>query len=333
METPYLLFLGDVKDELSAKTARGVAHWRPEVCLGEFRLEGCAVTLGLPEMGLAEARERGAKTLIVGVANAGGIIAESWVPSLVAAVEAGLDIASGLHARLNDLPEVARAAAEHGRRLYDIRHPAVPLRVGTGERRPGKRVLTVGTDCSVGKMYTTLALEREMKRRGWDSDFRATGQTGIFISGEGLCVDAVVSDFISGATEMLSPAANPGHWDLIEGQGSLFHPSFAGVTIGLLHGAQPDWLVLCHQPGRASMRGLPGRSLPGIGECLEANLAAASLTNPGVRAAGFSFNTGGMAPEEANRVLQAVEEEWGLPCVDPVRTGVAAIVDRIEEEA
>ena len=333
METPYVLFLGDVKDELSAKTGRGIAHWRPEISMGEFRMEGCAVSLGLPEFSFAEARERGAKTLVLGVANAGGLISESWEASLVAAVEAGLDIASGLHARLCDLPELARAAGAYGRILHDIRHPTIPLPVGTGERRPGKRLLTVGTDCSVGKMYTTLALEREMKRRGWAADFRATGQTGIFIAGTGICVDAVVADFISGAVELISPAADPGHWDLIEGQGSLFHPSFGGVTLGLIHGAQPDWLVLCHQPGRTGMRGISTRRLPELAECLEANLAAARLTNAGVRPAGFSFNTGGMPVAEAARVCRAVEEEWGLPCVDPVRTGVAAIVDRIEEEA
>ncbi len=333
MEPPYLLFLGDVKDDLSAKTARGIVHWRPELCVGEYRLDGCGVTLGLPEMAFAEARERGARTMILGVANAGGVIADSWASSLIAAVEAGFDLASGLHARLSDVPGLARAAEESGRGLFDIRHPKIPLRVGTGERRPGKRLLTVGTDCSVGKMYTTLALEREMKRRGWDADFRATGQTGIFITGEGICVDAVVADFISGAVEMLAPAADPEHWDLVEGQGSLFHPSFAGVTIGLIHGAQPDWIVLCHQPGRAGMRGLPGRSLPGIGECLEANLTAARLTNPAVRAAGFSFNTAGLSSDEASRVLSAVEDEWGLPCVDPVRTGVGALVDRIEEQS
>lgn len=331
MQMPYLLFLGDVPDALSAKTARGIADWRPEVCVGEFRLEGCGVTLGMPEIGLAEARERGARTLVVGVANAGGTISASWVPALVRAVEAGLDIASGLHARLNDIPELKRAAERHGRRLDDIRRPPGPLPVGTGERRSGKRLLTVGTDCSVGKMYATLALEKEMRRRGLKADFRATGQTGIFIAGSGLCVDAVVADFISGAAESLSPANEPDHWDVVEGQGSLFHPSFAGVTIGLLHGTQPDALILCHEPTRSGMRGLPARSPPALGECLEGHLAAARLTNPDCRAAGFCFNTQHMARPEAEALIRRTEDAWGLPCVDPMTTGVGPVVDWIRE--
>ncbi len=330
METPYLFFLGDVQDDLAAKTSRGIAAWRPERCLGEYRLPGCGTTLGLDELGFGEAVARGAKTLVVGVANPGGVISENWVASLVEAVEAGLDVASGLHQRLNDIPELRTAALRHGRGLYDVRHPAGPLKVGTGEKREGKRLLTVGTDCSVGKMYTTLALEQEMSRRGFSVDFRATGQTGIFIAGDGISVDAVVADFISGAVEELSPVNDPDHWDLIEGQGSLFHPSFAGVSLGLLHGAQPDAVVMCHEPGRPFMRGIPKRSLPDLRECLEANLAAARLTNPAVRAVGVSLNTGKLDEGAAEKVMRETEKLLGLPCVDPVRTGVGPIVDRLE---
>ncbi len=331
MRTPYLFFLGDVQDDLSAKTSHGIAHWRPEYCAGEFRLPGCGTTLELPEIGFEEAVQRGAKTLIVGIANAGGVISEAWVPSLVEAVEAGLDVASGLHQRLNDIPSLREAAEKHGRRLFDVRHPTVPLKVGSGEKRPGKRLLTVGTDCSVGKMYATLALEGEMKKRGVDATFRATGQTGIFIAGEGICVDAVVADFISGAVEMLSPANSPGHWDLIEGQGSLFHPSFAGVSLGLLHGAQPDALVFCDEPNRPHMRGLPGRLPPDLKECLDANIDAARLTNPDVRAVGVAFNTRKLTRSEAGDLMRRTENELGLPCVDPVATGVGPIVDRVVE--
>ncbi|MES1152219.1 MAG: NAD-dependent epimerase/dehydratase family protein, partial [Dongia sp.] len=191
------------------------------------------------------------------------------------------------------------------------------------------RLLAVGTDCSVGKMYTTLALERELKQRGAKADFRATGQTGIFIAGSGVSIDAVVSDFVSGAVEWLSPANHADHWDLVEGQGSLFHASYAGVSLGLLHGAQPDALVLCHEPTRQHMRGLPHYPLPALKECMAANLAAAKLTNPKVKFVGASINTRNLSDNEAKDYLAKVEQEIGLPTVDPIRTGVARIVDNL----
>src|SRR5690606_9078714 len=162
---------------------------------------------------------------------------------------------------------------------------------GTGRRRAGGRVLAVGGEWSVGKVHATLAIERELRSRGVRADFRATGQTGIFIAGAGVPIDAVVADFISGTAEWISPARDDGGWDLIEGQGSLFHPSYAGVSLGLLHGAQPDALVLCHEPGRAHMRGLPHYPVPDLKTCLEANLEAARLTNPDVIAVGVAVNT------------------------------------------
>ena len=326
---PYLLFVGDARDPLAAKTAAGVLQWRREWCLGQVRLDGCRAELDVPVMEVEEGAAAGAGTLIVGVANAGGFIPESWIDTLVRAMEAGLDVASGLHDRLEDIPRLRETAKSYGRMLFDVRHPSRTFGVGTGEPRQGKRLLTVGTDCSVGKMYTSLAIEREMRDRGFDADFRATGQTGIFIAGDGVSVDAVVSDFISGATEWLSPANEPDHWDVIEGQGSLFHPSYAGVSLGLLHGAQADALVMCHEPERPHMRGLPGRSLPDLAECIAANEAAGRLTNPAVRCIGVAVNTSVLAPSEAKRYLAGIEEELSLPCVDPLTTGVAALVDRL----
>ena len=323
---PYLLFLGDVADELAAKTALGVAYWRPDWCRAQHRLPGCAVDLGLPEMAPAAAAEAGCRTLVVGVANRGGVLPETWVEALVAAVEAGLDVAAGLHAKLSEVPRLRDAAAANGRQLFDVRHPTRRFEVGTGVKRPGKRLLTVGTDCSVGKMYASLALEAELRRQGLDADFRATGQTGILVAGEGVSVDAVVADFISGAVEWLSPANDPNHWDVVEGQGSLFHASFAGVSLGLLHGAQPDALVLCHEPTRVHMRGLPEFALPGLQDCLERNLQAARLTNPEVRAVGLAVNTAGLSAVDARAYLQAASEALDLPAVDPVRDGVGPLV-------
>jgi len=329
--TPYLLFLGDVPDQLAAKTAAGIARWRPDWCVGQLRLPGCKADLGLPDLSLEEAAEKGARTLVVGVANRGGSIAPHWTPTLLTALELGMDLASGLHQRLAELPALSGHAAAHGRRILDVRHPDRHFDIATGERRSGLRVLAVGTDCSIGKMYTALALEREMLARGLKADFRATGQTGIFIAGGGVSVDAVVSDFVAGAVEWLCPANDPDHWDVVEGQASVLHPSYAGVTLGLVHGSQPDAMVMCHEPTRPHMRGLPGRSLPALADCIAAHEAAARVTNPKARVIGFSLNTSALSDDAAQRLLLELEETHGMPAVDPLRTGVGPLVDLLEE--
>ena len=331
IEHPYLMFLGDAPDQLAAKTASGIVHWRRGWCLGQLQLPDCQADLGLPDMTVAEAAAAGCRTLVIGVANRGGVIPETWVPTLVDALEAGMDIAAGLHQRVADITAVGAAAAANDRRLFDVRHPVQTFDVGSGEPRAGKRLLTVGTDCSVGKMYTALAIELELRARNVKADFRATGQTGIFIAGEGVSVDAVVADFISGATEWLTPVNEPDHWDLVEGQGSLFHPSYAGVTMGLVHGAQPDALVVCHEPTRAHMRGLPHQPLPDIQACIDGHVAAARLTNPDAACVGVAVNTSGISDDDSRRrCLSDIEERTGLPAVDPVIDGVAALVDRLE---
>lgn len=326
---PFLLYLGNAPDELSGKTARGLATFRPEWCVGQFRGPDCKATIDLPVMDFAQARAAGADTMIVGVANAGGKLDPAAVAHVVAALDAGMNVASGLHDKLTAYPEIVEAARRNGRHLFDARVPPTTP-VGKGHKRAGMRLLTVGTDCSTGKMYTTLALETEMRARGIAADFRATGQTGIFIAGRGIPLDAVVADFISGGVEWLSPDRHDNGWDLIEGQGSLFHPSFAGVSLGLLHGAQPDALVLCDEPGRPHLRGLAHYPVPGLRDTLEANLASARLTNPAVVAVGVALNTSKFSPEEAARLCAQVEDQLGLPAQDPVRNGVAGIVDRLQ---
>ncbi|MFN3727395.1 MAG: N-acetyltransferase DgcN [Allosphingosinicella sp.] len=325
--SPFLLYLGRTADALGIKTSRGLAAFRPEDCVGEFRHDDCPLTLGLPRLGMEEAAARGARTLVLGIAGPGGRLPADIVEDAAAALRAGLNVAAGLHERLRDQPLLAALAGERGLQLFDVREPPPNLRVGTGAPRPGRRLLTVGTDCSVGKMYSTLALARAIAARGIPADFRATGQTGILIAGAGVPVDAVVADFISGAIEQLAPERHDGGWDLIEGQGSLFHPSFAGVSLGLLHGAQPEALVLCHEPGRAHMRGLPGRALPDLAECLAANLEAARLTSPDVRAVGICLNSSGLERDDALRLCARTEDRLGLPCTDPHAFGVEAIVD------
>lgn len=328
---PYLLFIGDVPDALAAKTAQGIVDWRPDWCLGQLRYAGCKADLGIKDLSVADARAAGARTLIVGAANAGGILPEHWVATIVEALESDMDVASGLHVRLGSVPAIAEAAARNGRQLFDVRHSTQRFDTGKGTKRSGMRLLTVGTDCSVGKKYTALALEKAMRAQGFDADFRATGQTGVFISGRGVAIDAVVADFISGAVEWIAPEAASGHWDLIEGQGSLFHPSFAGVSLGLLHGAQPDAFVVCHEPTRTTMRGVK-HPLPSIQEVIDLTVRCGQLTNPQIRCVGIAVNTEALAEEEARRYLTRVGEEHGLPACDPVRFGVDAIVARIAQE-
>jgi uncharacterized NAD-dependent epimerase/dehydratase family protein len=326
---PYLLFLGDAADQLAAKTAMGIKDWRPGDCVGQFRMEGCSADTGLDDLTLDEAKKAGANTLVVGVANRGGIISQGWIDVLLEALEAGFDLAAGLHNRLADVPALKKAAERLDRNISDVRHPAETYSVGTGEKRSGKRLLPVGTDCSCGKMYAALAIEREMQARGMKATFRATGQTGILIAGKGVSIDAVVADFISGAVETISPVNEPDHWDIVEGQGSLFHASYAGVSTGLLHGAQPDALVLCHEPTRTHMRGLPHFPLPDLEECMDANLRVASLTNPVVKFVGVSVDTSRLDEDAAHTFLEETQKQLGIPTVDPVRTGVGPIVDAL----
>jgi uncharacterized NAD-dependent epimerase/dehydratase family protein len=269
------------------------------------------------------------RTVVVGVVNRGGLIADSWIEVLAAALHAGIDVVAGMHSRLADIEVLRDTARECGRQLLDVRHPTQRFAVANGKKRSGKRLLAVGTDCSSGKMYTALAIERELRRRGVAADFRATGQTGIVIAGGGVSVDAVVGDFMAGAIEWLTPAADPAHWDVIEGQGSLFHASYAGVSLALLHGSQPDALVLCHEPTRRHMRGLPDFALPPLDVCLQRNLEAARLVNADCRCVGIAINTSAMAAAAAERYLAELRERFGLPAVDPVRHGTAAIVDRL----
>lgn len=318
---PYLLFLGDTAEPSFGKTALGLADWAGDRCVGELALDGCGFTTGLPPMTVSEARAAGARALVIGVANQGGVIGAAWIPTLVAAMAAGLDIVSGLHARLADVPALAEAARLHGRRLIDVRTPPAEIPVATGRKRSGKRLLTVGTDCALGKKYTALALHRAFTARGLDADFRATGQTGILIAGGGMPMDAVVSDFEAGAAEMLSPDASPGHWDVIEGQGSLFNPAYAAVSLGLLHGSQPDVFVVCHDPSRTMLLGFDGYAMPAIEEVIDMTIALGRRTNPAIRCGGISLNTSRYDTAAADALLAHESERLGLPAADPIRGG------------
>jgi uncharacterized NAD-dependent epimerase/dehydratase family protein len=318
---PYLLFLGDTTSAPHAKTAFGLRDWARELCLGEYALPAATVTTGLPRLTPAQARAQGARGLVIGVAPLGGAIAPSWVPALVEALETGFDIVSGMHTRLEDVPQLAAVAAKLGRRLINVRQPPAGLPVGTGHKRTGKRLLTVGTDCALGKKYTALTIAREFKKRGVQADFRATGQTGILISGGGIPIDSVVADFVAGAAEVLSPDAAPEHWDVVEGQGSVFHPAYSGVSLGLLHGTQPDVIVMCHEVGRDRVLGLEHYATPSLPEAIDLTLALARRTNPRVRCAGVSLNTSHLEVAQARTVLSQQCANLNLPVADPLRAG------------
>lgn len=330
IQKPYLLFLGDVHDQLAAKTAQGIVDWRPDWCVGQLRLEGCNADCGIEDITIAEGVARGAKTMVVGVVNSGGMLPDHWISSIVEALDAGMDVATGLHVRLSSIPDIAEAAERNGRTLHDVRYTDQKFATGKGTKRPGLRLLAVGTDCSVGKKYTALAIDRDMRASGLKSEFCATGQTGVFISGRGLSLDAVIADFISGAAEWITPENDEDAWQVVEGQGSLFHPAFAGVTLGLLHGAQPDAFVVCHEPTRTHMRGV-SHPLPSIGDVIERVRLEGSLTNPDIRCVGLCVNTAALPEDEAKTYLQELAEEYGLPAVDPIRTGTQLIVDNVKK--
>ena len=328
LPSPYLLFLGDTVEPGYAKTAFGLRDWAPDRCIGEIRLPGAGVTTGLPSLQPREAFERGARALLIGVATRGGQVPKRWLPKLIEALGAGLDIVSGMHDRLNHISELTDEARRHGRRLIDVRVPPDDIPVASGRKRSGRRLLTVGTDCALGKKYTALAISRGLAARGLDVGFRATGQTGIMIAGGGIPIDSVVSDFVAGAAELLSPDAAPDHLDVIEGQGSLFHPSYAAVSLGLLHGSQPDVFVVCHDPVRQEILGMPGYPLPSIEQVIEQTVALGRLTNPAIRCCGVSLNTVALGDDAAADVIDATARRLGLPVADPVRgIGLEALLD------
>ena len=318
---PYLLFLGDTTDPGYAKTAFGLREWAGERCVGEFALPDATVSTGLERLTPSEARARGAQALVIGVANSGGFIPPSWIPALEQAIEAGLDIISGMHSRLADIPSLTRLAGRLNRRLIDIRTPPPTIPIGTGLKRRGKRLLTVGTDCALGKKYTALAIARAFAKRGLDVDFRATGQTGIMIAGAGIPMDAVVSDFAAGAAEMLSPDAADNHWDVIEGQGSILHPGYAGVSLALLHGSQPDRFVVCHDPRRTRLLGDEEFAVPAVEEIIDLTMRLGARTNPEIRCGGISLNTSAMTEAEAAALCESESARLGLAVADPMRGG------------
>ncbi|AMW04690.1 DUF1611 domain-containing protein [Gemmatimonas phototrophica] len=329
LRKPYLLYLGDAQYPTDAKTACGLRDWCRTDVVGEWSLPAATVSVGVPRLSPADAAAQGAGSLVIGIASVGGKLPDAWVPDLLAAIESGLDIVSGMHTRLTSFPALVQAAAARGVRLVDVRHSDQTFPAGTGAKRTGMRIATVGTDCALGKKYSALALTNALHARGQKATFRATGQTGIMIAGSGVAIDAVVADFIAGAAETLSPDNDPDHYDVIEGQGALFHPAYAGVTLGLLHGSQPDWIVLCHDPSRKTIEYRPDFPIPPLGEAAKHYLQAARITNRAVRLAGVSINSSSLSDTEWDEYRDVVSRELGVPVCDPLRGGLDPIVSRV----
>ncbi|MBL0171718.1 MAG: DUF1611 domain-containing protein [Gemmatimonadaceae bacterium] len=329
LRKPYLLYLGDAHIPTDAKTACGLRDWCRDDVLGEWSLPTATVSVGLPRLSPHDAATQGAGSLVIGIASVGGKLPDAWLPDLESAIENGLDIVSGMHTRLTSFPVLVGLAAARGVRLLDVRHTNAKFPAATGRKRTGKRVATVGTDCALGKKYTALALTNALKARGVNATFRATGQTGIMIAGEGIAIDAVVSDFVAGAAETLSPDNAPDHWDVIEGQGSLFHPAYAGVTLGLLHGSQPDAFVLCHDPSRKTIEYYPDFPIPELRDAVQQYAQAARITNRAVRCVGVSINSSTLGDAEWHSYAARVSAELGVPVCDPMRGGVDAIAQTL----
>lgn len=329
LRTPYLLFVGSETEPIYAKTAAGLAKWRPESCMGQLSLEGGTIDLGLASHSVASAAEVGAQSLVIGTSAVGGAIPEAWMPTLFAALKAGMDIVAGVHTKLNDIPALVAAANESGAKLIDVRVPPKDIPVGTGKKRTGKRLLTVGTDCALGKKYTALAIANRLQERGVDADFRASGQTGIMIAGSGIPIDAVVADFLSGAAEMISPDNHAGHWDIIEGQGSLFHPGYSSVSTGLLVGSQPDAFVVCTEALRTHIKGWPDFELPSIQEVIDRTIEIARSVNPDIRCVGISVNTSALPNHERAAYLANLSALYHLPAMDPLVSGLDELLDNL----
>lgn len=331
IKPPYLIFVGGEGDSEYAKTGAGIAKWRPEVCLGQLGVDKNAADLGLPKMTVEEASKAGARSLLIGVASVGGGIADEWLDYLVEAASLGMDIVGGIHQTMEDVPRLHEAAVKSGAKLINVRIPPKNLPVGNGRKRTGMRLLTVGTDCAVGKKYTALTLEKEMIDRGMNAEFRASGQTGIMISGKGIPIDSVVVDFVTGAAELLSPDNSEDHWDIIEGQGGILHPGYGAVSTGLLIGSQPDAFVVCHEAKRTQIRGWADFPLPSIKDVIERTCLIGALTNPNIKCVGISINTSKLQMGERESYLKRLSDEYGLPCIDPLKEGAHDIVENLKQ--
>jgi uncharacterized NAD-dependent epimerase/dehydratase family protein len=316
-------------EERAAKTAHGVIRYSREdiACIVDRDHAGKDISEVMPELNrsapivasVTEGLAYKPTSLLLGVATPGGWLPPEWVAWITEAIEDGLEIVNGLHTMLNDNPGFVELAAKHNVRLWDVRQPPsdIPLFSGKSLEIPQKVVATVGSDCAVGKKTTAIEIAEAGRRQGVVTEFIATGQTGVLIAGKGIAVDRVIADFLPGAAEKLVLDAEPESEVLIvEGQGSLWHPAYAAVTLGLLHGSAPHILVLCHQHGRTAIEEPPFTKLPPLTEMIETYEYMASTLRPGAKVACISLNCKHLDPGEATRAIAEVESATGLPTGD-----------------
>jgi uncharacterized NAD-dependent epimerase/dehydratase family protein len=314
------------------KTARGILRYSPHPTAAILDSMRAGETMdGVPVVGtIGEALAFGPTTAVVGVATQGGRFPPAWRALLRECIEAGLDIESGLHEFLAEDAELSELARSRGVELRDLRRPPLDLNVPTGANLEldATIVLTVGSDCAIGKKTVAVELDREARSRGLPSVFCPTGQTGIAIAGWGIAVDAVVADFIAGAAEriVVEGAQRGGRLLFVEGQGSLVHPLYSGVALGLLHGAAPHALVLCHKAGETEIEGCPGHPIPPLRELVDLH-ERVSLPSRKAKVTALALNTGHLAEDGARRAIAAAVAETGLPCDDPVRFGAGRLLD------
>lgn len=333
-----LILADGALDVFSAKTATSMLRYRPERVVGVLDRRHAGRTarevLGVESdapvvASLVEGLALGADTLVIGIAPSGGQLPSEWRAILSGALRAGLDLVSGLHVFLGDDPELATLAVEHGGRISDLRRPPEnqPIAHARAVETPGLRVLTVGTDCNVGKMVAALELTASASRRGMDARFVATGQTGMLISGTGITLDRIPGDFMAGFIEEEVLAAAEGELIVVEGQGCVLHPAYSGVTAALLHGSLPDAMILVHHSGRERMRNQPVviPSLPNWVRWYEEIVAP---VHPG-KVVGVAINPTGLTPEQAAEAVRKAEVETGLPAVDVVKDGADRLLDAV----
>ena len=327
----------------NAKTAHGVLHYSrdPVVAVLDRENAGRSMADVMPELRstapvvgtLDEARELGGNSLLLGVATPGGWLPDHWRTWMLEAVDAGMEIANGLHRFLADDAELVERAAATGARLWDVRQPPddIPLFSGKSLQVPQQIVATVGSDCAVGKMTVSLELADAGNANGRRCEFVATGQTGILIAGKGIAVDRVISDFLSGSAEMLVCDVDPeAEVAIIEGQGGLWHPAYAGVTLGLLHGSAPHALVLCHQAGRLAIEEPPYTRLPPLREMKRVYEETAATVRPAPVAC-VAVNCRGLDDADARREIEAIEDEVGVPAGDVFRGDAPRLWAAVEE--
>ena len=340
-ETPWkrMLILTEGRaDPYDAKAAVGIIRYRRGGVVGVLDSQyvggGLPALLGVGEgvpvvASVAEALPLEPKTFVIGIAPPGGALPPEWRRLLVEALESGLDVVSGLHDFLNDDAELAAVAKRCGRTIYDVRRPreGAPIGANRAAALPARRVLTVGTDCNIGKMHASLELLAELRRRGRDADFVATGQIGIMISGRGVPIDHVVSDFVAGAIEQELVEREPHELLLVEGQGAVTHPGFSAVTLGLIHGSAPDAMVMCHNPTRTEHRG--GGPIAPLPELIALHEDLCRYVHPS-KVIAMSLNCMELDDAAAREAVDRVAAETGLPTTDPIKFGPGPLADAVE---